>query len=134
MYCIWDAIGEGFGYYCELTKEDFDYDDGYCEEYKEYEVMDMIKTIFNVICLMALLFSCLYYIKIEITYKNLKIISDAIYRYNISMIKDERYDELISYDDIKSCEKTFLNIFDWGYKNLLPKDTYMLIEPFIKKC
>ena len=94
----------------------------------------MIKTIFNAICLMALLFSCLYYIKIEITYKNLKIISDAIYRYNISMIKDERYDELISYDDIKSCEKTFLNIFDWGYKNLLPKDTYMLIEPFIKKC
>ena len=94
----------------------------------------MIKTIFIVICLMALLFSCLYYIKIEITYKNLKIISDAIYRYNISMIKDERYDELISYDDNKSCEKTFLNIFDWGYKHLLPKDTYMLIEPFIKKC
>ena len=94
----------------------------------------MIKTIFNVICLMALLFSCLYYIKNEITYKNMKIISNAIYRYNISMINDKRYDELIPYDSIKSCEKTFLNIFDWGYKNLLPKDTYMLIEPFIKKC
>ena len=93
----------------------------------------MIKTIFNVICLMALLFSCLYYIKNEITYKNMMIISDAIYRYNISMIKDERYDELISYDDIKSLDKALFNIFDWGYKNLLPKDTYMLIEPFIEK-
>ena len=30
-------------------------------------------------------------------------------------------------------KKTFLNIFDWGYKNLLPKDTYVLIEPFIEK-
>lgn len=100
---------------------------------KNLKVMNMIKTIFNVICLMALLFSCLYYIKNEITYKNMKIISDAIYRYNISMIKDKRYDELISYDSIKNYEKTFLNIFDWGYKNLLPKDTYMLIEPFIKK-
>ena len=68
----------------------------------------MIKTIFIVICLMTLLFSCLYGIKNEITYKNLKIISDVVYRYNISMIKDERYDELISYDDIKSCEKHFL--------------------------
>ena len=82
---------------------------------------------------MALLFSCLYYIKNEITYKNMKIISDAIYRYNISMINDKRYDELIPYDSIKSYEKTFLNIFDWGYKNLLPKDTYVLIEPFIEK-
>lgn len=93
----------------------------------------MIKTIFIVICFMALLFSCLYYIKIEITYKNLMIISDSIYRYNLSMIEDERYDELISYDDI-NLDKALFNIFDWGYKNLLPKDTYMLIEPFIKKC
>ena len=93
----------------------------------------MIKTIFIVIWLMALLFSCLYYIKNEITYKNLKIISDSIYRYNLSMIEDERYDELISYDDIKSLDKALFNIFDWGYKNLLPKDTYVLIEPFIEK-
>lgn len=35
VYCIWDDIGEGFGYCCELAKEEFDYDDGYCEEYDE---------------------------------------------------------------------------------------------------
>lgn len=46
----------------------------------------MIKTIFIVICIIALLFDCLYYIKTLIT-----------------------------------------------YKNLLPKDTYVLIEPFIEK-
>lgn len=38
VYCIWDDIGEGFGYCCELAKEEFDYDDGYCEEYDEQEV------------------------------------------------------------------------------------------------
>lgn len=86
-----------------------------------------------VICLIALLFSCLYYIKNEITYKNMMIISYAIYSYNISMIKVEHYDELISYDDIKSYHKALLNIFDWGYKNILPKDIYVLIEPFIEK-
>ena len=96
--------------------------------------MDMIKTVFIVICLIALLFDFLYYIKTLITYKNMMIISDSIYRYNLSMIEDERYDELISYDDIKSLDKALFNIFDWGYKNLLPRDTYMLIEPFIKKC
>ena len=93
----------------------------------------MIKTIFIVICLMALLFDCLYYIKTLITYKNMMIISDSIYRYNLSMIEDERYDELISYDDIKSLDKALFNIFDWGYKDLLPKDKYVLVEPFIKK-
>ena len=134
MYCICDVIRGGFGYCCELTKEEFDYDDGYCEEYDEYEVTNMIKTIFIVICIITLLLDCLYYIKTLITYKNMMIISDSIYRYNLSMIEDERYEELISYDDIKSLDKALFNIFDWGYKDLLPKDTYMLVEPFIKKC
>ena len=100
---------------------------------KNLKVMNMIKTIFNVICLMALLFSCLYYIKNEITYKNMMIISDAIYRYNISMIKDERYDELISYDDIKSYEKHFL-IYSIGViKILYQKIRMCLLNHLLRK-
>ena len=32
-YCVWDDYGEGLTYGCELEKKEFDYDDGYCEEY-----------------------------------------------------------------------------------------------------
>lgn len=32
-YCVWDDYGEGLCYGCELEKKEFDYDDGYCEEY-----------------------------------------------------------------------------------------------------
>ena len=58
--------------------------------------------------IVVLLFCCVMHIKNEVTYKNDLIISRAIH-------------------------KAFINMFDWGYKNLIPKDTYALIEPFIEK-
>lgn len=86
----------------------------------------MFKTIIYALCLVALL-------KNLITYKNLTIILDAIYRYNINMIDLGNLDRIISYNVIKSYIEVLLNPFEWGYKNIVPQDTYALIEPFIEK-
>lgn len=86
----------------------------------------MVRTIIYVICLVVLL-------KNLITYKNLTIILDAIHCYNINMIDLGNLDRIISYDVIKSYIEVLLNPFDWGYKNLVPKDVFALIEPFIEK-
>ena len=83
--------------------------------------------------IVVLLFCYVMHIKNEVTYKNNKIISRAIYFYNIDRISKGDLDGILSYDVIKSYNKAFINIFDWGYKNLVPKDTYVLIEPFIEK-
>ena len=83
--------------------------------------------------IVVLLFSCVMHIKNEVTYKNNLIISRAIYFYNIDRISKGDIDGILSYDVIKSYDKAFINMFDWGYKNLVPKDTYALIEPFIEK-
>ena len=42
-------------------------------------------------------------------------------------------DKLIPFSEMKSYNKAFINMFDWGYKNLVPKDIFALIEPFIEK-
>ena len=83
--------------------------------------------------IIVLLFSCVMHIKNEVTYKNNLIISRAIYFYNIDRISKGDIDGILSYDVIKSYDKAFINVFDWGYENLVPKDTYALIEPFIEK-
>ena len=83
--------------------------------------------------IIVLLFCCVMHIKNEVTYKNDLIISRAIYFYNIDRISKGDLDSILSYDVIKSYNKAFINIFDWGYKNLVPEDIYALIEPFIEK-
>ena len=93
----------------------------------------MIKTIFYAFCLVCLLFLFVMLIKNQVTYKNNCIISTAIYRYNIDRIGKGDFDGLLYYDVIKSYDKALFNIFDCGYKNLVPKDVYALIEPFIEK-
>lgn len=86
----------------------------------------MFETIIHAFCLVALL-------KNLITFKNLTIILGAIYHYNINMIDLGNLDRIISYNVIKSYIEVLLNPFEWGYKNIVPQDTYALIEPFIEK-
>ena len=83
--------------------------------------------------IVVLLFHCIMHIKNEVTYKNNIIISRAIYFYNIDRISKGDLDGILSYDVIKSYNKALINMFDWGYNNLVPKDIYALIEPFIEK-
>ena len=72
-------------------------------------------------------------IKNEVTYKNCVIILNAIHKYNINMMETYDLDKLIPFSEMKSYNRVFYNLFDWGYKNIVPKDVYPLIEPFIEK-
>lgn len=92
----------------------------------------MIK-IFYIIIIVSSLLLLVYSIKNNVTYKNTCIIADAIYNYNLDRIAKGDLDGILSYGVIKSYDKAFYNIFDWGYKNLVSKDIYELIEPFIEE-
>lgn len=67
------------------------------------------------------------------TYKNYMILLNAIAEHNCAVILEDRCDKRISYECIESYYKTLFNLFDWGYKNLVPRDVYKRIEPFIDK-
>lgn len=67
------------------------------------------------------------------TYKNHIILLNAIAEHNRAAILEDQRDKRISYECIESYCKTLFNLFDWGYKNLVPRDVYKRIEPFIDK-
>jgi hypothetical protein len=91
-------------------------------------------------CLMviALLgFGCIAYnflkiIKVHKTCENIAIIRDAIYEYNIDRFtKTDEWDhemalKMKNFDDIEN------DWLDWGYKNILPKEDFEKIKPFIR--
>lgn len=67
------------------------------------------------------------------TYKNHIILLNAITEHNRAAMLEDQCDKRISYECIESYYKTLFNLFDWGYKNLVPRDVYKRIEPFIDK-
>lgn len=73
------------------------------------------------------------YFKNSNTYKNHIILLNAIAEHNRAAILEDQRDKCISYECIESYYKTLFNLFDWGYKNLVPRDVYKRIEPFIDK-
>ena len=60
------------------------------------------------------------------------IISNAIRDYNLDKIHQQSYDDLIDYDLMEDYDETFKRIFDWGYTNILPKEQFELVKPYIK--
>ena len=67
------------------------------------------------------------------TYKNHMIILNAIAKHNYAAMLEDQCNSCIDYGCIESYYKTLFNLFDWGYKNLVPRDVYNRIEPFIDK-
>ena len=65
------------------------------------------------------------------TYKNHKIIIDAIHLYLIYSIHNGERIE-VTYDDMEDYDTTFRCVTDWGYKHILPNDKFKIIEPYIK--
>lgn len=92
--------------------------------------MDVLVIIF--ICVMV--FSFYIMIKNFNTLNVLTRISNAIYLYNMDMLHRGKYKEmdLVDYADMKPYLKVLFNLFDWGYKYILPKDKFELIEKYIK--
>lgn len=84
----------------------------------------------NVFILIAMVI--LYFKNIN-TYKNHIILLNAIAKHNYAAMLEDQYDKCINYDCIESYYKTLFNLFDWGYKNLVPRGVYKRIEPFIDK-
>lgn len=71
-------------------------------------------------------------VKNEVTYINLMVIRQAVRLYNIKAIHEKRYNETIDYDCIKDYNAAFINVFDWGIKNILPPAEFEKIKPYIK--
>lgn len=72
-------------------------------------------------------------IKNNVNYKNHNKILNAIDNYNFDMIKQGKPENVIHCgDEIKNYDKILNNIFDWGYKNILPKDKFEKIRNYIE--
>lgn len=83
------------------------------------------------VCLVVIL-SILALVKNDVTYRNHKMIGDAIYAYNMRMILDGRSEEIqVGYDDIESYDETYLRFWDWGPTRILSPEKYEIIKPYI---
>lgn len=71
-------------------------------------------------------------IKNDVTYTNRIIISTAIFKYTMSLIEKHIYECEVNYEDMEPYDKTFNRFWDWGYKRILPKEKFEIIEPFIE--
>ncbi len=87
-----------------------------------------------ILLVFGMIFCLLMIIKTEVTYKNRLILIDAIYKYRISLINQHIYEPGVDYKDKESFDKTLFRLWDWGYKRILPKEKFEIIEPFIEEA
>ena len=64
------------------------------------------------------------------TLNNTKKIMNAICKYRIEYVL-HKIEPIVAYKDMESYEATLFRIWDWGYKRILPKDKFEIIEPYI---
>lgn len=85
---------------------------------------------------LVLIVGVFFLIKNNNTYKQHIKIDHAIYAYHVYCIYNKPIgykSELdVNYTDEESYDKTFFKLFDWGYKNILPKDKYEIIKDYIE--
>lgn len=81
--------------------------------------------------LLLFLFFMLY--KNEVTCRNQLIITGAIYKYRLYVLEQGSHIFLVGYSDMESYDRTLWRIWDFGYKNILPRHLYEIVEPFIEK-
>ena len=82
--------------------------------------------------IIAMFITVLFMFKNENAYKNRLKILEAMHKYNIEMIKQKKYDLMLTYSDfVEPSRKTILRFWDWGYKHIVPKPVYMKIAKYI---
>ena len=100
-----------------------------------------IKLIYTV-CLVWLIFTVIYTIKNRVAYRNFTLINYAICRYNIALVDkafaDGKDPDELPYLRLSTCltksyDESFLDIFDWSYKNLVSPEVLEKLEPYIEK-
>lgn len=95
--------------------------------------MNMIATILFVFCSVGFVVCCFTWLKNEITFKNHMKLLCAIERFG-QTVDIEECDKVSSLiDHMEAYDKTLWRWWDWGYKNILPKEDFELIKPYIKK-
>ena len=69
-------------------------------------------------------------VKAEVDYKHYLKIADAIVYYGTDT---EQFDEALEmFDHIRPYCRTVFRVWDWGYKNILPKEDFELIKPYLE--
>lgn len=78
------------------------------------------------------LFVVLAKIKADITYENHCKVLRAIKGYRAAC-KITNKQPLVDFDDMIDYEESAKQIFDWSCKNILPKEKFELIKPFMEE-
>ena len=87
----------------------------------------------RIILVISVLFGVFMLIRNEITYRNHRIIGDAIYAYGMDCILNGTFlSREVCYDDVESYEKTIFRLWDFGYTRLLPPEKFEIIKPYIR--
>ena len=92
--------------------------------------------IFLVLYILFFVMAIIFLIKNFITYHWHTLIVDAIFWYHMSaesILEREQREKLVCYNDLESYDATLFRFWDWGYKHILPKEKFVLLEPYIKK-
>lgn len=79
--------------------------------------------------LSGLIYYVLMYIKIDNAFKNQEKILNAIWKY-VSESNDA-ITGIILLDSMEDYSDTIFRFTDWGYKKILPKECFEVIEPYI---
>ena len=91
----------------------------------------MIDAVILVFMGLMIVFGILLSFKCNNAFKNQWKILEAISNY-IDETEEYRIAMLIL-TNMKSIPKTIFRLWDWGYKNILPKEDFELIKPYIKE-
>lgn len=87
--------------------------------------------VLSIVGLTVFLFAVLLEIKNQITLKHRLRINDAICAYRIDC-RCNGQQPCVNYGDGESYEKTWLRLWDWGYKRILPPEKYEIIKPYLQ--
>lgn len=91
---------------------------------------EFIITLFIPIIAIIAIFVYLFF-KNDNTYNQQIKILAAIRDYGIDCIHKGKQ-PMVDYDDVEKYDSTLYRFWDWGYKNILPKEKYEIIKSYIK--
>lgn len=85
------------------------------------------------ICAITFIFLIILLIKNEVTKHHQLLILDAIESYNKDKILALKFSETIDFNCMEYYDDTLFRLWDWGYKHIVPPETFEVIKPYIKK-
>lgn len=92
---------------------------------------NVISNIVLAICAVMLAMCLVIMVKNFVTYAHHTLLSDAIFRYQIDCIRNDK-NIYVDYTDKEDYDKTLWRLYDWSYKYILPLEKLEIIEPFIE--